>query len=171
MDFFRKLLGIPEPIQEDGETPEFKAMLDGSLEGLQFQTGMHQRTWNLGEEEKWGFSQETGELIFNFPDKTVRTSAQILGTFDSLAGTWMWSWANPSIAEKLAVDADRMRRYGVKHRIRRLAEPRWNGSELDAWKMTALACRLCEANGAYRGPAGDTYVYFLFGEIRMSKKE
>ncbi|PQO47695.1 hypothetical protein C5Y93_03300 [Blastopirellula marina] len=170
MNFFKKLLGIPDPKDDVAESPEFLAMLDGSLEGLQFQTGMHQRTWNLGEEEKWGFSQETGELIFNFPDKTVRTAAQIIGTFDSQDGTWMWSWANPSIAEKLTVDADRIRRYGVKHRIRRLSEPRWSGNELDAWKMAALACRLCEANGAYRGPTGETYVFFLFGEIQISPK-
>jgi len=33
-----------------GETTEFKAFLDGSMEGLRLQTGAHQGTWHWGKE-------------------------------------------------------------------------------------------------------------------------
>jgi hypothetical protein len=36
--------------------------------------------------------------VFTFPDKIVKAQAQIIGTFDSQANTWMWAWANHSIA-------------------------------------------------------------------------
>jgi hypothetical protein len=31
--------------------------------------------------------------------------------------------------------------------------------------MAALACRLCGSQGAYRGPADDTYTFITFGEL------
>jgi len=36
--------------------------------------------------------------------------------------------------------------------------------------MAALANRLCETNGVYRGPAGSTFVFFTFGEIEISQR-
>jgi hypothetical protein len=41
---------------------------------------------------------------------------------------------------------------------------------MDAWRMTALANRLCGSNGAYRGPAGKTIVFMTFGEIQLEKR-
>ena len=42
-------------------------------------------------------------------------------------------------------------------------------SEDEAWEFTALACQLCRAQGAYRGPAGTALVYMTFGEVTLSK--
>jgi len=170
MSIFRNLFGGAYKSPCDGETPEFKAFLEGGMEGLKLQTGAHQRTWQFGEEERWDFSQDTGELIFTYADKVVRAPAQIIGTFDSEARTWMWCWANSSISDSLALDSVRVREYGQEHGIRRLTEAKWPAEEMDAWQMTALACRLCEANGAYRGPAGTTFVFFTFGEVQISKR-
>ena len=170
MTIFKKLFGRSASREAEGETPEFKAFLDGSMEALQGMTSLHHSAWRFGEEDRWDFSQDTGELVFAYPDLVVRAPAQIVGTFDSQAGTWMWAWANPSIAESLARDAARVREYGEEHGIRRLTLPKWAGAETDAWHMAALACRLCEANGAYRGPAGTTFVFFTFGEAQISKR-
>jgi hypothetical protein len=41
---------------------------------------------------------------------------------------------------------------------------------MDGWHMAALANRLCERNGVYRGPAGTTFVFFTFGQVQLSKK-
>lgn len=152
---------------DDAETPEFKALLDGSMEGLRLQTASHQNVWHFGEAQRWDFFQDTGELIFTFPDRIVRAPAQIIGTFSGSSQTWMWSWANSSIENALTRDASRVRAYGEEHGLRRLTEAQWSGDEQHAWMMTALACRLCEANGAYRGPAGSTFVFFTFGEVQI----
>jgi hypothetical protein len=167
MSIFKKLFG-----QKDGdeETPEFKAMLEGSMEGLRLQTEAHQGTWRFGNSERWDYSQDTGELVFKFPDMVVRAPAQIIGSFDSREGSWMWGWANTSIAESLTRDSVRVRHYGEQHRIRRLTTPTWSGEEIAGWHMAALANRLCETNGVYRGPAGTTFVFFTFGEVQLTKK-
>lgn len=152
----------------DDETPEFKDFLEGSLEGLRLQTGAHQGTWQLGESDRWDFDQETGELVFTFPDKIVSAPAQIIGTFDGQNSSWMWAWANESIDPALARDSIRCRTYGEQHHIARLTTPAWPCEESEAWAMTAFANRLCESNGAYRGPAGTTLVFFTFGRVTLT---
>lgn len=166
MSIFKKLFGK----DEDGETPEFKSLLEGSMEGLRLQTNAHQSTWRFGNSERWDFSQDTGELVFTFPDMIVRAPAQVIGSFDSREGSWRWAWANASIATSLARNSVRVREYGEQHRIRRLTAETWLGEEMDGWHMAALANRLCQSNGVYRGPAGATFVFFSFGEVQLSKK-
>jgi hypothetical protein len=167
MSILEKLFGQKDG---DGENPEFKAFLQGGMEGLRIQTEAHQRVWRLGKSERWDFSQNTGELVFTFPDMIVRAPAQIIGSFDSREGSWMWAWANSSISDSLTLDSVRVRKYGAQHHLRRLTKPTWPAEEMDGWHMAGLANRLCESNGVYRGPAGTTFVFFTFGEVQLSKK-
>lgn len=166
VNIFQKLFGKAE---NGGETPEFKAFLNASVAGLQLQTDAHQNIWGLGRSERWSLSMDAGELVFNFPNMVARTPAQIIGTYDSADGSWLWAWANPSIPESLTRDARKVQDYGVEHQIHRLTARKWKAGESDGWQMTALACRLCAANGAYRGPAGSTFVFITFGEVQLSK--
>src|SRR5262249_42726960 len=136
MSIFKKIFGKKEG---DGETPDFRAFVEGSMEGLRLQTEAHQGTWHFGEEERWDFTQDTGEIVFTYPSTVVRAPAQVIGTFDSTAGTWMWAWANSSISDSLARDSVRVREYGEQHGIRRLTSASWPGEETDGWRMAALA--------------------------------
>lgn len=167
MSIFKKLFGKNDG---DGETPEFHALLEGSMEGLRLQTEAHKVTWRLGKSQRWDFSQESGELVFTYPDIIVRAPAQIVGSFDTEAKTWMWAWANSSVAESLVRDSIRVREYGKQHGIKRLTTASWSGEPMDAWHMAALTNRLCESNGVYRGPSGATMVFFTFGKIQLGKK-
>lgn len=149
------------------ESPAFRALIEGSLEGLRLQTEAHRGSWHFGDEEHWDFSQDTGELLFTFPDLIVQTPAQIIGTFNSAAGEWLWAWANHSIAESLTRDSARVRDYGLEHQIQRLMMRQWPADEHDAWQMAALANRLNDSNGVYRGTAGTTWVFFTFGPVQL----
>lgn len=163
-------MNIVENQNTDGETPEFKALIEGSMEGLRLQTEAHQGAWGFGQSQRWDFSFDTGELVFTFPNMIVRAPAQVIGSFDSEEGSWMWAWANPSIPETLARDSIRAREYGEHHHVQRLTTPSWPGDEMDGWQMAAFANRLCESNGVYRGPAGTAFVFLTFGKIQLSQK-
>ena len=52
---------------------------------------------------------------------------------------------------------------------RNLTTEKLECEESDTWELTALACKLCEAGGAYRSRAGNTLVFMTFGEVRLSK--
>ena len=154
----------PEIAQES-----FEALVEGSLEGLRIQTEAHRASWQFGEEEEWTLNQEDGELLFLFPDTIARAPVQIIGTFNVNTSTWLWAWANESIAEPLTRDARRAEAYGREHGFSLLARATWQGEESDGWRMAALVNRLCGTNGVYRGPAGAVLVFMTFGEVRLER--
>lgn len=150
---------------------DFPTLQKVSIEELELKTRGHVEAWGLDKIDRWDLNQETGELSFSFADGIRAVArAQIIGTYNSEDQTWLWAWANSSVDEQLKKDAQKVREYGEKHRIERLTKSKWKGTEKDAWAMAALAVKLCEAQGAYLGPAGKTYVFISFGEITLSKK-
>jgi len=148
-----------------GEAQDFESVLRSSMEELMSQTQSHQAAWGFGSEEDWQLDQDDGRLVFKFPGRTAIAPVQIVGTYDTIAGSWMWAWANPLIAEDLKVDANLLKAYGEQQGIQRLTIPEWLGQESDCWYMAALASRLSNAHGAYRGPSADTYTFMTFGEV------
>jgi len=151
-----------------GETPEFKALLSKSMEELRAKTMGHQVGWGLGKSIRWSLDMSQGDLIFTFDKFVAKCPAQIVGSLDSTDGSWLWGWANPSIPESLQVDSWRVREYGQQHQIARLTSAEWLCTEEEAWQMAALACKLCEAQGVYRGPAGTAFVFITFGNVVVS---
>jgi hypothetical protein len=149
---------------------DFALLLRQSTEELKVKTLAHQ-VWGFGNSERWDLNQTRGILVFTQKDG-VRAAcpAQIIGSYNTADQTWLWGWANPSIDQSLKRDALQMREYGRKHGIERLSSPQWKGSEAEAWEMTALAVKLCNEQGAYRGPAGQTLVFIAFGEVQLSKR-
>lgn len=148
---------------------DFATLQHDSIEELKVKTDAHRQVW-ADRIERWDLNQESGKLVFSLKDgmKAV-CPAQIIGTYNSKDQTWLWAWANPSIEEKLTVDALKLKKYGEEHHIDRLTTRKWVGTEEDAWAMVALAVKLCGEQGAYRGPAGSTYVFMTFGEVALSK--
>jgi hypothetical protein len=155
-----------------GASSDLMGLIEVSMEELRLKTEALQAGWRFGEAETWAFSQDDGLLIFTFAHGlVVQCPAQIIGTFNANDQSWLWAWANPSIDPALTSDALKVRAYGEQHQLARLTTPKWKGSESDAWAMTALATRLCDARGAYRGPSGATYVFMTFGPVRLSRRD
>ena len=42
-------------------------------------------------------------------------------------------------------------------------------TENKCWEFAALTCKLCNDQGAYRGPAGATMVFITFGGVTVTK--
>ena len=155
---------------ESAPATSFEDLLAAADEELRAKTEAHCNAWRLHEAHDWSLNQDDGRLVILFADGIVaRTEAQIIGTFDTTAQTWMWAWNNPSIVQSLCRAAERVRAFGRKEEIEQLTTATWPATENDAWGMTALACKLCGAQGAYRGPAGATQIYMTFGEVQVRK--
>jgi hypothetical protein len=157
--------------QHDSQTsnPMFEKLLQSSVEELKLKTTV-QRVWGFGKFDNWNLNQDDGNLIFSNNDGTTAVCpAQIIGTFDSESKTWLWAWNNPSVADKLKTDSLKVKAYGETNHISLLTTAEYACDESNAWAMTSLAVKLCGAQGAYRGPAGSTYVFISFGEVKLSK--
>ena len=151
------------------EPTDFDTLLSQSMEELRLKTEAHDAGWGLGEAD-WSVDQDQGEIVFTGADGSTATApVQIVGTYNSQDGTWLWGWDHPSVVPALQEHAKRVREYGEKHGIQRLTTRKLACSEMEAWELVALACKLCEAQGAYRGPAGTACVFMTFGEVSLSK--
>lgn len=129
--------------------------------------------WGLGSFEQWDVDQETGLLVFTNADGTqAECPVQIIESFNTNDNTWLWAWDNPSILEPLLRVVLKVKDYGEKHQIESLTTRTWVGEESDAWAMTALAMKLCNAQGGHREPAaGSTHVFMTFRKVKISKPQ
>ena len=146
--------------------PDFEFLLRASMEQLMTKTQAHQAAWDFGSEEEWILDQDAGELSFKFPGRSTLAPVQIIGTYNTQTGVWLWAWANPLIANHMKQDALQLKAYGEQWGIQRLTTAEWTGQESDCWYMAALACQLCNREGAYRGPAPDCHTLMVFGEVQ-----
>ncbi|QDU43166.1 hypothetical protein Mal52_16380 [Symmachiella dynata] len=153
------------------ESKEFREFLDASLEELSAKTEANE-AWGLGTFDGWNLDQETGMLKFSNADGTEAVApAQIIGSFSTNDNTWLWAWDNPSILDSLKADSLKVKEYGETNNVERLTTRKWTGTEKDAWTMAALAAKLCESQGVYRGPTGSSYVFITFGDVQLSKPQ
>jgi hypothetical protein len=149
--------------------PDFSKLVDSSMEELRLKTTAAQG-WGLGKFARWGLNMDDGVLVFSNPDGyTASGPAQIIGSFDSLDNTWLWGWDNPSVPDALKKDALKVKAYGEQNGITKLTTAKWTATESNAWEMVALATKLCGSQGAYRGPAGTTFVFITFGTVQIEK--
>lgn len=148
----------------------FEAECEQAMIHLQALTGAHAGAWHLDECD-WAADQDSGLITFTDSRRGVRITApmQIIGTYDTDAGTWLWAWANPSLRHELTADAQRLKRHGQAKGYAALTAPKLRCDEAAAWRLAALACRLCDRQGAYRGPAGTTQVLFTFDAVSIAK--
>lgn len=147
---------------------DFQTLLEQSMEELRLKTEAHDGTWRLGE-CSWNVDQDMGTIVFTRPDGITATcSVQIIGTYNTLDNTWLWAWDHPSVVLSLQDHAWKVREYGETNSIDRLTTRKFNCSETEAWELTALACKLCNAHGGYRGTAGTTLVFMTFDQVSLS---
>lgn len=155
--------------QLPGATPEFRALLAQSIEDVRIKTAAHDSTWHLAN-AAWAVDQNAGTIVFTAPDGIVATCrVQIIGTYNTADGTWLWGWDHPSVKAPLDIHAQKLKGYGEEHGITPLTTRKLKCTEGDAWQFAALACHLCEAQGAYRGPSGSTLVFMTFTDVTLRK--
>jgi hypothetical protein len=142
--------------------------LKQSIEELRLKTAAHNRLWHLGEAD-WSVDQDTGEIEFaNKNGMVAKCSVQIIGTFDTTDSTWLWAWDHPSVQPPLRSHATRLLEYGEANKISTLTTRKLSATEDQCWEFTALACKLNDAQGGYRGPSSTTLVFMTFGEPKLS---
>jgi hypothetical protein len=120
------------------------------------------------EHYDWQVDLETGIITFTSATKVVSAPVQVIGTYNTLDGTFLWGWDHPSVSEPLAADARLAREFGQRQGLPLSTTRKVECTEEQAWSFTAVALYLAGAQGAYRGPAGTTMVFMTFGKITIA---
>ncbi|MCA9101968.1 MAG: hypothetical protein KDA63_12485 [Planctomycetales bacterium] len=145
--------------------------IDRAMSELQAKTSALDAVVHLSEAE-WSVDQDEGTIVFTQSDGSQAIApVQIIGTYDTGTNTWLWAWDNPSIDSALSADARVVQEYGQANKIEALTTRKVACDEGVCWQFTALACKLCNAQAAYRGPAGSAYVFMTFGKVRMMARK
>ena len=152
MGFLSRIFGGRQ--REATEPPEFRELMERAVADLQVKTAGHDGAWRLSE-AAWNVDMDGGTIVFTTP-KGIRATApvQIIGTYNTDDSTWLWGWDHPSVAPPLAEHAKRLLAYGQERNIPRLTTRKLNCSEEECWKLTALACLLCDAQAVIADPLG-----------------
>jgi len=150
------------------DTPD--QFIAAAREGLVVQTSTHAATWHLGQEDNWAVDMTEGTITFSFPDGVKATAPiQVVGTYNTADGTFLWGWDHPSVPAPLRRDAELARQWGVENRAPGFTTRSVQCSEDEAWGFAAVANRLASANGVYRGPTGVAHVFMTLGEIKLER--
>jgi len=113
---------------EDIDLPYY-ILLARSMEELRMRTGSHDRLFQIGRVD-WALNQDDGVILFTSPNGlTASAPAQIVGTYDTVDGTWQWSWDNPSILPDLCKHALLARQYDQKNDLPEYTTCQFNTDE------------------------------------------
>jgi hypothetical protein len=162
--------GHPESIPQ-GPTPEGLGMLLLQGEDMIGQLARAHMSWGLGSADQWGLDQRTGTITWTFPDKTATAPAQILGSWSPSSSTWQWAWANKSILPGMSRDARAVRDWAEAHGHAALAAPALEADEQTADTLAALAVRITNATGYYRGPGERSIAIITFGPVTLTAQD
>lgn len=154
--------GIPVSIENSDKTPE-QHFIAGALTRLQSCSAQHSATRGLGTETQWNLDMDSGQLRLSFADgRELDFPVQVIGTYNTQNGSFMWGWDHPSVPASLRRAAQLVHDYGEEHAIERFTTRTISCSKADAWAITAAAAQLENVSGAYRGDAGGTWTYMTF---------
>lgn len=135
-----------------------------ALAWLQERTAAESKGWALGSEENWNADLDEGWLRWTFADgRVMQAEVQVVGTYNTANGTFLWGWDHPSVPEPLRRAAKLAQALGAREYFLRLTTRTIACTEDEAWQFTALAAKLDDATGAYRGNANGTWVYMAYG--------
>lgn len=125
------------------------------------------RDFALSTWQRYDFDQQTGTLELSSDGRVgVVADIQIVGSTSTSSGTWLWSWANPSILPSVKHCMEEVREYGRAHGLDRLVNPTWPGDESDGWEITAVAAYILGAAGAYRCPDARGALFMILKNVR-----
>lgn len=128
--------------------------------------------WEFEYLDEWSFDQGDGRLLLTREDGVkFICPAQIVGSHNEDLGTWMWAWANTSVADSLKADSLAVKRFGELHGFKELTKPVVEMYDRNALQHAALAAHLANAWGVYRGIAGPTKESWLWNALQPSDAE
>jgi hypothetical protein len=154
-----------DPAQADLST----LLLQG--EDMIDQSARAHTSWGLGSADRWGLDQRTGTITWTFADKIATASAQIIGSYNPSAASWLWSWANESILPEMSRDARSVRDWAEARGHLALAEPKVDADEQTAATLAALAVRITKATGFYRATGSNSIPIITFGPVTLTSQD
>lgn len=155
------------PKFEDITSPAFDTFAADAWKALEASAEALRGALGIAESQGWGFDQDEGILRFSKADGTsIEATAQILGSWDAITGTWEWAWNNPSVNADRTDDSRAARDYGASHDLAPLTTGTMRISSKNAQRVMAAAAHIAGAQDVHWGIAGRHVIAFGFRNAR-----
>lgn len=158
----------PEDLKTPIRTFEFESLSKKAYKYLKEQQEIVVKEYGIHQYENWFYDQETGILTFSNPtseEEILQIEYEEVGSISKTSNTWLWSWANPHVEEKIRTDIEIVKKFGNENNIEQLKKRKWSADEYDGWEMTAIAAFLMKAKGAYRFPLDNTFTFVIYKKL------
>ena len=154
------------------QTPvSYEKFLADAVKDFGVRSTKFDKEFAIADFDSWDYLQADGQLRFSKGGVAKAVAdAQVLGSYSTYSGTWMWSWANPTVNSAVKKDIEKVREFGRSKGYRELIEPKFASDEAHAWKLVAAAGQIVGSKSAFRGAIDDGWVYFLITDIRRLDK-
>lgn len=166
------LFGLPampedpqERVHQSSELVFARAKADIALKTDIFQHTVGQEAFD------WSVDLDKGAIEFAAASYIASAPVQVIGTYNSRDGTFLWGWDHPSIPESRRNDAKLARQFGELHGLSQYTTRKVTCTEAEAWQFAAVASYLSGATGTYRGKSGTTLIYMTFGPVTVRPKK
>ena len=144
----------------------FGGLLNDATAYLQARQDHLKSHYSLARYSRYAWNQGTRQLVFSDDGQPrVVADVQLVGNISTQGGTWLWSWANPSVLEPIKNQVRQVRAYGDERGYLKLACACWKAEEVDGWEMTSITAYLLGAEGAYRTPDDRGFSFFVLTGI------
>ncbi len=155
-----------EEWQKPIRSSEFEVLSEVAYTYLREQQKVVESQYGIHQYESWHYDQETGLLTFSNEGKElVRIVYEEVGSISKITETWLWSWANPNLEDKIKTDILMVKQYGEANSLEPLTKRKWYNDDYDGWELTAIAAYLMKAKGAYRVPLENTFSFMIYKTI------
>jgi hypothetical protein len=145
---------------------EYETFLRESTDYLRARIEGAKAQFGIGYLPRYEYDLFRGEIWWSeVGEPKIRGRVTVVGTISTKSNTWLWSWANPHFSNVILGDIDKVRKFGSAEAITKLTEEKWEAEEVDGWEMTAIAARLLEAEGAYRPPNDNGFLFLLYDRL------
>jgi hypothetical protein len=125
-------------------------------------------SWGLGSVRSWDIDPRSGLLTWHLADRTAIAPVQVIGTYDPATSSWLWAWANNSIPPVMAQDSRVVHDWAEANGHTALTQPRIEADLEKATSMAALALRITDATGYFRGDGGESIPFLTFGAVTLT---
>lgn len=123
--------------------------------------------YGLSAHERWDYDQGSGTLTFsNGGVPAVVADVEFIGSLSKTSGTWRWSWANFSLHPQVVGRISAVRQYGLDNGFAPLVVPQWKADVVDGWEQAGVAAYVLHAQGVYRAPTDNGYLFMAIMGIR-----
>lgn len=123
--------------------------------------------WGIGSADRWSADLAAGTITFHFPNHVIRGEAELLGSFATEPGTWLWGWANGSVPESSTGAAREVRELAIRPGLQLLAAPKLQVSAETADDLANIAVEAGGMDGWYRSPSPTKNVYLGFRGLNL----